>query len=162
MRNLRLLAVSAMLATGALAAAAIPAFATTTAPHTVGAATDAASTLPALSMTAPDTTTGPGPAVAFATYEGYDEICVSDGGTVYGVTANGINIRSQPDGSAIQGIQENRWWDVWWYVGSYSNLYTCTTAAQYGGQYWVPGYANYNGQAGWIGSSYLAYVEHWS
>jgi hypothetical protein len=117
MRNLRLLAVSAVLATGALAAATIPAFATTA-------------------------------------------ICIKDNGTIYKVNADGISVRNPPGGAVVQGIQQNRFWDDAWVFSNISGVYTCTTAGEVNGQFWMPGVANFNPNLqGWIGADYLDYVQ---
>jgi hypothetical protein len=137
----------------ALSAAAIPAVASTTAGAPAVSPTATPST--AKSAAAPSQQSG------FYTYiDGFFSECTIDG-TIYKVNANGINIRSYPDGPAQYSIGINRYFDSSWKYSAYGSVpYTCATVYTYGGQYWIYGFANYaTGEQGWVGANYLSYLE---
>ena len=75
-------------------------------------------------------------------------------GIIYKVVANGIHIRTQPDGSSIEGIGNGQWFDSVWYHNN-TGPYHCMTAAQWYGQNWVFGYKNADGTIGFVGLNYL-------
>ena len=94
-----------------------------------------------------------------ATVYGYPAVCYSGGGSIWVVIANGIHIRNAPDGAWEYPIQMNRYWDDNFTVSGYSGTFTCTSLYYPGGQYWRPGFANYDtALEGWIGADYLNYV----
>jgi putative hemolysin len=150
MRLLPRLTVPATLGAAALATAVLAAPA-------AGATTAATRHLPvAGTVNVPSTeSTGSGVAIS-GTAAGAAVYCIEDGGTIFAVNNNGIAIRSSPNGAGTGDppLTTGRWWnDVFAFNG---NDYTCMSQSNSGGQYWVPGTANYDpNYSGWVGANYL-------